>query len=118
MRFMPCKPSEMGFIRIRNRFKSCAEFLLNCIFPLNARLMKRLKENLLNMTTIGRDLSVQKPPDGRLHTNEQFPFIALESNPNGEQVLLCLMYCKWIGFFIAEYRVKCIELSERGGIVP
>lgn len=50
-------------------------FYLTAFFPLYARLMKRLKGNLLNMTTIGRELSVQEPPDGRLHTNEQFPFM-------------------------------------------
>lgn len=42
---------------------------------------------------------------------------ALESNQNGEQALLCLMYCKWIGLLITEYRVKYIALSDRGGII-
>lgn len=40
--------------------------------------MKRLKENLLNMTTMGRELTLQAPPDGRLYTNEQFPFMCLK----------------------------------------
>lgn len=70
--------------------------------------MKGLKENLLNMTTIGQELSVRAPPYGRLYS---FLSCALELN---KKKLLCLMYCKWIGLLMTE---KCIGLSDRGGII-
>lgn len=64
--------------------------------------------------TIGWELSVQAPPDGRLYTNEQFPFMCFGSNLNGEQALLCLIYRKWIGLLITE---KCIGLGDRSWII-
>lgn len=41
---------------------------------------------------------------------------ALESNQNGEQALLCLMYCKWIGLLINEHRERN-GFSAGGGII-
>lgn len=42
---------------------------------------------------------------------------ALESNQNGEQILLCLMYCKWIELLINERVVKRNGYNAGGGII-
>lgn len=42
---------------------------------------------------------------------------ALESNQNGEQALLCLMCCKWIGLLVNERGVKRNGFRAGGGII-